>query len=73
VHDFKPPPFIVPEMNVTIVAPYMVVGIVYPLEYVHGLPSEHEHHTNHPLHRTTFVHFALAMLMLLKVICFFLI
>jgi hypothetical protein len=51
-------------MTVTIVVPSMVVGIVSPLESLHGLPYEHENHTNH----ITFVHFALVMLMLLKVI-----
>jgi hypothetical protein len=60
-------------MNVNIVAPSMVVGIVSSLELFHGLPFKHETHTNHPLHHTTFVRFAFAMPMLLKVICSFLI
>ncbi len=35
------PPFVVPEMNVIIVTPYVVVGVVPPLEFPHGLPPEH--------------------------------
>ncbi len=36
------------QMNVTIVVPFVVVGVVLPLKSLHGLPYEHEYHTSHP-------------------------
>jgi hypothetical protein len=65
-------PFVVPQMNVTIVVPYVVVGVVPPLKSPHGLPSK-EYHTSHPQHHNAFFPFALAMLLLLEVICSFMI
>ncbi len=66
-------PFVVPQMHVIIVVPYVVVGIVPPLKSPHGLPSKHEYHTSHPPHHNVFFHFALAMLLLLKVVYSFMI
>jgi hypothetical protein len=37
------------------------------------LPSKHEYHTSHPPHHNVFFHFALAMLLLLKVVYSFMI
>jgi hypothetical protein len=67
------PPSIVPKMNVKAIVPSVIVEMVLPLESPNGLPFEHGIHTNHPLHHTTFVHFALIMLLLFEVICFVLI
>jgi hypothetical protein len=65
-------PFVVLEMNVITIAPFVVVGVVSPLESLHGLPYEHENHISHPLHHIAFVCFALIMLTwLLEVICSF--
>jgi hypothetical protein len=66
-------PFVVFQMNGTIVVPFVVVGVVPPLKSLHGLPAKHEYHTSHPRHHNAFFHFALAMLLLLEVICYFMI
>jgi hypothetical protein len=59
-------------MNVIIVIPSKVVGVVPPMESIHGLPYEHENHIKHPLHHIAFVYFALIVLtLLLEVICSF--
>jgi hypothetical protein len=51
-------------MNVTVIVPSMVMGVVLPSESPHGLPFAHESHTSHPLHHITFVCFALEVLLL---------
>jgi hypothetical protein len=58
-------------MNVTIIAPSMVMGVVPPSKSPHALLFAHENHTSHPLYHTTFVHFALEVLLLFEVICSF--
>jgi hypothetical protein len=62
-------PYVVLEVHLAIVDPFVVILFAPPLEPPHGPPSKHENHTNHPLCHSASICVTFTMLLSLEVIC----